>query len=49
MIHIYDENEVCVPHKLGWDFPLEEIDYLCMEHDKEDFILKDGRLYEWVQ
>lgn len=30
----------------GWDFPLEEIDYLLEEHNGEVFILKNGRLWE---
>lgn len=30
----------------GWDYPLEELDYLLEEHWGETFCLKDGRLYE---
>lgn len=30
----------------GWDFPIEELDYLLDEHDNETFTLKDNRLYE---
>lgn len=30
----------------GWDFPIEELDYLLEEHDGETFALKDGRLWE---
>lgn len=30
----------------GWDFPLEEIDYLLEEHNGEVFTLKNGRLWE---
>lgn len=30
----------------GWDFPIEELDYLLEEHDGEAFVLWDGRLYE---
>lgn len=30
----------------GWDFPVEEIDYLLEEHEGETFALKDERLWE---
>lgn len=30
----------------GWDFPIEELDYLLEEHDEESFVLIDNRLYE---
>ena len=30
----------------GWDFPIEELDYLIEEHSGETFVLVDGRLYE---
>ena len=30
----------------GWDYPLEEIDYLLDEHDGETFVLIGDRLYE---
>ena len=30
----------------GWDFPVEEIDYLLDEHAGETFALKDKRLWE---
>lgn len=29
----------------GWDYPLEELDYLLKERD-ETFVLHNGRLYE---
>ena len=30
----------------AWDFPLEEVDYLCENHDGCTFLLINGRLYE---
>ena len=30
----------------GWDFPIEELEYLLDEHDGEAFVFYDGRLYE---
>lgn len=30
----------------GWDYPIEELEYLLEEHDGESFVLMDGRLYE---
>lgn len=32
--------------KYGWDYPIEELEYLLEEHDEEVFVLIDGRLYE---
>lgn len=32
--------------KNGWDYPVEEIDYLIAEHSGKTFVLKNGRLYE---
>ena len=33
-------------YKDGWDFPIEELDYLLDEHNGETFALKDNRLFE---
>lgn len=30
----------------GWDYPIEELEYLLEEHDGEAFVLMNGRLYE---
>ena len=30
----------------AWDYPIEELDYLCETHDGEMFVLSEGRLYE---
>ena len=32
--------------KEGWDFPIEELDYLLEEHDGETFALVNNRLFE---
>lgn len=32
--------------RYGWDFPIEELEYLVEEHDGETFVLMNGRLYE---
>lgn len=32
----------------GWDFLIEEIDYLLTEHDGQVFVLKDNTLWETV-
>lgn len=47
MIHIVSSSAGYAP--CGWDYPLEEIDYLLEEHDGETFVLIDDRLYETVQ
>ena len=41
MIKIYKEGKT-----KGWDYPIEELDYLLEEHDGESFVLKDNRLWE---
>lgn len=33
----------------GWNFPVEEIDYLLAEHNGETFVLKNDRLYETIK
>lgn len=43
IVIINDKNRIAPD---GWDFPLEELDYLLEEHDGETFVLKDGRLHE---
>ena len=30
----------------AWDYPLDELGYLCEEHDGETFVLLGERLYE---
>lgn len=50
MIKIIDEEEYnngsYMRDEEGWDFPLEELDYLLKEHNGEVFLLQNGRLYE---
>lgn len=31
-----------------WNYPIEELDYLILEHKNESFILIDNRLYEYI-
>ena len=31
-----------------WSFPIEELDYLLLEHTNESFILINNRLYEYI-
>lgn len=53
MIKIIDEeeynNESYIRDEEGWDFPLEELDYLLKEHSGEVFLLQSGRLYEVIE
>jgi hypothetical protein len=32
--------------KNGWDWEIDELDYLLEEHDGETFVLFDGKLHE---
>jgi hypothetical protein len=32
----------------AWDFPIEELDYLCEAHNGETFVLFGDRLYEAI-
>lgn len=42
-IKIYKEGQVA---EEGWDYPVEELNYLLEEHPGESFVLQDDRLYE---
>ena len=53
MIKIYSEKEFdkkyikqVKENEEIWDFCLEDLDYLLEEHNEEEFILIDKRLYE---
>ena len=50
MIKIIDEEEYnngsYMRDEEGWNFPLEELDYLLNEHNRAVFLLQNGRLYE---
>ena len=48
MIKIYREYEIKNVENfiVGWDFLIEELDYLAIEHTGESFVLIGNRLYE---
>lgn len=55
MIRIYHEKqfdkvfiETLLEDDDTWSFPLEELDYLMLEHKNESFILINNRLYEYM-
>ncbi len=45
-IKIYKEGPLA---EEGWDYPVEELDYLLEEHPGESFVLQDDRLYEMTE
>ena len=44
MIHITTNTDLIADN--AWDFPLEELEHLCKEHDGGVFVLIGERLYE---
>lgn len=52
MIKIIDEEEYnngsYMRDEKGWDFSIEELDYLLEEHNGETFLLQHNRLYEVI-
>ena len=53
MIKIIDKEEYnngsYIRDDEGWDFPIEELDYLLEEHNGEVFLLQNDRLYEIIE
>ena len=53
MIKIIDKEEYnngsYIIDDEGWDFPIEELDYLLEEHNGEVFLLQNDRLYEIIE
>ena len=55
MIRIYTEKQfdkdfidILKNDDETWSYPIEELDYLLLEHKSESFILIDNRLYEYI-
>lgn len=42
-VKVYKDGQVAED---GWDYPLNELEYLLEEHPGESFVLQDNRLYE---
>lgn len=39
-------DDVSKINAFGWDYPLEELEYLVREHDGETFVICNNRLFE---